>query len=314
MKSKIAIRFILLILFTVYANLNAQTIKNNHENRLIIGYSGSPSNVDFWNKLKDSLFFRAKELEIVVIDFSAHNFTFEAQEAGLKRAVELKVDGMIIGAVSHEIANSIKLFKENNIPVIAVNLPIKNNWIATTIATNNHKAAEIAGEFLLNSLKKKKSTAKRVVILCGDKVREDALIRASVPHKILSDAGYDVHAYYAKGWSSKYSLKDAIDEYSNNAKEIAAVFSCYAGASIASVETAETFSKRPIQVGFDMDENMRMMIEEGRLDATVTQDPRQIGIVGIESMLMLLKKDKSLPKSIEIPAQLITQDNIKNFY
>ncbi|RLG27642.1 hypothetical protein DRO03_11670 [Methanosarcinales archaeon] len=310
MKIKKNIWLSVLIIFTVLASLNAESLKNSPENKLVIGYSGAPSNVDFWNKLKRSLFLRAKELDVIVIDFSAHNFTLEAQKAALIRAVELKVDGMIIGAVSQEIADSIDMFRINKIPVVAVNMPIENEWISTTIATNNQKAAELAGKFLLDRLKKKGDKAKRVVILCGDKVQEDALIRARVPHNILLDAGYDVHDYYAKEWSSKYSLMDAISEYKNNAEDIVALFSCYAGASIAGVEVAESFAKRPIQVGFDMDKNMRKMIKTGRLDATVIQNPQEIGRVGIQSIVKLLKEDKPLSDLIEIPARLITRDNI----
>jgi len=309
MKIKIAIS-VMLIFFMSLLNIKADTFKNP-ENKFVIGYSGSPSNVDFWNKLKKSLFLRAKELDLIIIDFSGNDFTLDTQKATLKRAVDAKVDGMIIGAVSHEINDSIDYFKVNNIPVVAVNLALQNEWISTTIATNNTKAAEKAGRFILKQLKKKNTKAKRVVILCGDSVQEDALIRASVPYNILSDAGYDVHSYYALGWSSKYSLKDIIAEYVSNAESIAAVFSCYAGASIASVEAAEVFSRRPIQVGFDMDDNMQTMIESGRLDATVVQNPQQIGKVAIESMLKVLKEGPSLTKSIEVPAQLITHDNIK---
>ena len=293
-----------------FSSLNAKNISNH---KLVIGYSGSPSNVDFWNKLKDSLFSRAKELDVIVIDFSGNDFTFEAQKDGLINAVELQVDGMIIGAVSHKIADTINIFKTNNIPVIAINVPIENNWVTTTIATNNTKAAQIAGKFLLNHLKKRDATTKRVVILCGDRVQEDALIRASVPHNILVDAGYNVHDYFAQGWSSKFSLKDAMAEYSNHGKDIAAVFSCYAGASIASVEAAKFFGYQPLQVGFDMDDNMYKMIKAGRLDATVMQNPKEIGRVGIQSMLRVLRESISLPKLIEVPAQLITHDNIENF-
>jgi len=219
---------------------------------------------------------------------------------------------MIIGAVSHKTADVIEQFKKNKIPVVAINVPIKNKWISTNIATNNNKAAEIAGRFLLSRLKKINSNRKRVVILCGDKVQEDALIRAAVPHDMLSNVGYDVHDYFAKGWSSRFSLTDILAEYSSHKKDIVAVFSCYAGASIASIDTAKAFDWKPIQVGFDMDENMRMMIEAGFLDATVIQNPQQIGIVGIESMFKILKEDILLPKFIEIPAQLVTIDNIKN--
>ena len=213
---------------------------------------------------------------------------------------------MIIGAVSDKVATIIDEFELHKIPVVAFNFSIKHNWISTVIATNNDKAAAIAGNYMLKHLEKIKNDRSRVIILSGDKSLEDALIRASIPKKLLLDQGYIVHEYYAREWSAKYSIKDLISEYSDNPEDIIAVFSCFANASIASVEVSKKFGFKPLQIGFDMDENMNKMIRNNQLDATIMQDPKRIGELGIESIVKILRKEV-LEKKIEVPALLVTK-------
>lgn len=309
MKFHIVFLFLVLNLLNADTNISEERIKE----KLIIGYTGSPLSIDYWKKLKSSLSLRAKELDVVVIDFTSSVFTLEEQKKALQKAIKLNVDGMIIGSDNDKITEEIDQFKKNNIPVIAVALAIKHDWISTNITTSNQNAVKLAGNFIKRKIRNKKLKDKKIIILCGDKNHENARIRASVMSGILKQEGYNIEKFYSPGWSAKYSLKDAISEYSKNDKAIIASFSCYAGASIASVHAAESYKLRPLQVGFDMDINMKEMIRNGRMDATVVQDPKTIGKIAIENMLKVLKQKNSLPKHIDIPAKLITKDNIENF-
>ena len=311
MKFKFFIGLILFILFIENSLGNEEIIDDSDKRKFIIGYSGAPLSVDYWRKLKDSLFSKAKELDIVVIDFTSDLFTYEAQKKNLMNAIELKVDGMIIGSVSSKTAELMEDFQTNKIPVIAVGVPIQNKWVTTSITINNSNAARMAGSYILKELMKRENEAKRIIILCGDKSQKDAITRAFVPTEMFTNAGYHVTNYYSKGWSGKHSLTDAIKEYSKYKNEIIASFSCFADATIASVEAAEHFGLRPLQVGFDMDVNMKKMMINGRLDATIIQDPQKIGQVGIESMAKLLNSDTELPKIINISPLLVISDNLR---
>lgn len=308
------ITIVWLVIFSLLTGVSiagTEVVTKQPDRKLIIGYSGAPSYVDFWRKLKQSLFSKAKDLGVVVVDFSGNDFSPHSQQAALLSAVD-KVDGMIVGAVSDKISETMEVFRKKSIPVVAVGVPLTNDWISTTVAIDNNKAAAIAGRFIFDRLKKEKNVAKRVLIFCGDEKQIDARIRASEPRRILSEAGYDVHIYYSEGWSSKNSLADAITELSSNGRKTVAIFSCYADATIASVEAAEAYDLRPVQVGFDMDENIRKMIEAGRLDATITQNPTQMGTIGLETIVKILEGEKT-PSKISIPALLISDDNVKIF-
>lgn len=308
----IIISFLLFLFFPVFAY--AELIEGSAKKKYIIAYSGAPTSIDYWKKIKESMLLRAKELDVILVDFSNNTLVEGTQKKSLLQAIELNIDGLIVGAVEEDIVDTIEVFREKGIPVVAVNDYIKNDWISSTVATNNYKAAEIAGKFILNTLNKPRNTkTKKVLIFTGDKAQEDALIRADVSMRMLKDAGYDVQIHYAKEWKIRHSLAQAIDEYEKNSQNIVASFSCFADATNSSVEVAESFGLRPLHIGFDMDDIMYKMIEEGRLDATVAQDPQQIGIVALQTMLQILNKEGPVAKMIEVPTRLITRTNIKNF-
>ncbi len=302
--------FVVFLLVNILMTVQADSHNKPADRKLIIGYSGSPTSVDYWKKLKGSLFLNAQQQDVVVIDFTGKDFALSTQLQNLEHAASLDIDGMIIGAVSDKISDSISIFQEKNIPVIAVNSNLSHNWVLTSISTNEHEAAEMASLYIQSRLKKQKISAKQIIILCGDEIQYTAIIRSLTPKSILSDAGYHTKVFYSKGWASIYSVRDAISEFSSNGENIAAVFSCFADASIASVETAESYGFRPLLVGFDMDKTMQNMIREGRLDATVIQDPVQIGKLSIEKMVDRLRNKVSLPRNIYVPARLVTSENV----
>ncbi len=63
-------------------------------------------------------------------------------------------------------------------------------------------------------------------------------------------------------------------------------------------------------VGVDIDTEMVRAIKEGKLLATVAQQPILLGYTTIEATVRTLKGEE-IPKRITIPTLLVTQDNLE---
>ena len=277
--------------------------------KLVIGYSGAAPSVDYWRTLSRALFERARKLGVVVIDFSNDDFSLERQQKDIQQAIDARVDGFIIGAVSDQIAGSIGSLEREGIPVVAVNLPVPHPWVSATAATDNRKAATLAAEFIRQELSGSGVRDGHVAIFCGDQGQADALLRAQIPSEVLSTVGYVPTVFFAADWAPTISLRDALMEFEARGSSLVAAFACFAGASVAIVEAAEKHSLRPMLVGFDMNKAIRTMIQERRLDAAIVQDPARMGEIGIETMTKILRGD-SYEESVDVPARLVTAERI----
>lgn len=298
-------------------SLQAEESRSDRE-RLLIAYSGSNPHVDFWAKLRAAAYAKASDLGAVVVDYSAEDFSLERQSGNIRQAVGDGVSGMILGAVADEVASAVSELEAAGVPVVAVGVPIDHPWVSVTITIDNSRAAGLAASYLTERLAERAARSAaagepaRVVVLTGDRAQVDARLRADAVAAPLRAAGYEVGVHYADSWSGAHSLKALLGEFSEHGARVAAVFAAFAPASIAMVEAAESRGMSPLMVGFDMNEIMREMIRNGRLHATVVQDPAFMGRVGIEKLVEVIE-GHSVPDFIEAPAILVNRENVDAF-
>lgn len=279
--------------------------------KLIIGYSGCAPSTDFWNKLTHSLREQALQEDIVIVDFSAEDFSLVRQKNNVQQAIDMQVDGMIIGAVSDGLEDTITLLEQKNIPVVTVGVPIEHKWITTHVGTSSFEAASIGAIHIQNNISRF-SEGRRIIIISGDKDQENSRIRGNTPARILSDAGYHVTVHFSEDWSGTEALKHALREFSTQPEEISAVFTTFEPASIAMVEAAEKYKLNALLVGFDWSDTMRQMLIDGRLHAAITQNPARIGREGLKALVGMLR-DKQPPLLIDVPPVLITKENVEAY-
>lgn len=277
---------------------------------IVIGYSGCAPSTDFWNKLSQSMMAQASLLSLILVDFSSEDFSIERQKKNVTQAIDLAVDGMILGAVSDGLEDSVELLKKNKIPVVTVGVPINHGWVTTHVGTDSLEAARLAGAYIETHASKINPSGKRIVIVSGDKDQENSRIRGNTPATILRSAGYDVSVRFSEDWSGVNALHNFLEEFAHKPKDIGAVFSTFEPGSVAMVEAAESSNINALLVGFDWSDTMRQMIIVGRLHAAVVQNPVLIGKEGLLAMVSELK-DQSPPEHINVPPLLITIDNVE---
>ena len=251
---------------------------------------------------------RAQSDGLVLVDFSAEDFSLERQKNNVLQAIEMRVDGMILGAVSDGLESSVDLLQQSGIPVVSVGVPINHEWISAHVGTSSREAATLAGTYILKNSNKYNS-GKKVVIFSGDPDQENARIRGNTPASLLRKAGYQVTVRFCEDWSGTDALQHALKDFSVDSQTIAAAFSAFEPATIAMVEAAEKYKLKALLVGFDWSDKMKEMIQDGRLHAAITQNPEQIGDKGMQAMAGVLRH-RTPPHLINVPPVLITVENV----
>ncbi len=65
-------------------------------------------------------------------------------------------------------------------------------------------------------------------------------------------------------------------------------------------------------VGFDAIEDALSAIQDGTMNATVAQQPAEIGSLGVENAISVIN-DESVEENIPVEVQLVTPENVSEF-
>jgi ribose transport system substrate-binding protein len=65
-------------------------------------------------------------------------------------------------------------------------------------------------------------------------------------------------------------------------------------------------------VGFDATEDGLSAIQDGTMNATVAQQPAEIGSLGVENAISVINGE-SVEENIPVEVQLVTQENVSEF-
>jgi ribose transport system substrate-binding protein len=69
---------------------------------------------------------------------------------------------------------------------------------------------------------------------------------------------------------------------------------------------------RSRSVGFDATEDRLSAIQDGTMNATVAQQPSEIGSLGVENAIRVIDGE-SVEENIPVAVQLVTPDNVSEF-
>ena len=90
--------------------------------------------------------------------------------------------------------------------------------------------------------------------------------------------------------------------------DIQAVFAANDEMALGAVEAISGANKDILVVGFDATDDAIAAIKEGKMAATIAQQPALIGSTAIENALILIGGE-SIPSAIPVEVTLITKDN-----
>lgn len=269
-----------------------------------IGLSISTLDNPFFVDLKDGAEAKAAELGLAISVVDAQDDPAR-QLSGIEDLIARQVDLILVNPTdSAAIIPAILAANKAGIPVISVDRDADGGVVVAHIASDNVLGGSMAGEFVAELLKGKG----KVVELEGIPGTNAARERSEGFNKIIDkyedirivarqEAGFD----RAKGLNVMENILQAqpeIDVVFAHNDEMAL------GALIA-IQAAGRADEIKI-VGFDATDDAVKAVKEGRMLATVAQQPRLIGALGVETALKVLEGE-TVDEFIPVPLELITE-------
>lgn len=297
MKMKIAVIGLLVMSFGVAckgANSNKQ---ENAQSVQKIGVVISTLNNPFFVTLKNGI-------EKATVGFGYEVVVFDSQNdsakelSGVEDLITKGVHVILLNPTdSDAVGNAVKLANDANIPVITLDRAANSGKVASHIASDNVKGGKLAGEFILKELNGKGKVVELEGIAGTTAARDRGKgFNEAVNGKLEVVARQTADFDRTKGLSVMENILQA-------QPDIQAVFAHNDEMALGALKAIQSSGRDIIIVGFDAIDDAIKAVEQGKMAATVAQQPEIIGKMGVETADKILQGqpvEENIPVALKI--------------
>ncbi len=271
---------LVLVLSSVACSSNENVVEEQDKK---IGLVLSTLNNPFFVDLKTGAMEKAEEMgyELVVLD-SENDPAKEL--ANVEDLVTEGVDLILINPTdSDAVGNAVKEANDNDIPVITLDRGANSGEVVTHIASDNIAGGVLAGNFIKEQL----NLEGKVVELEGIAGTSAARDRGQGFNDAISGTDIEVVAKQTANFDRTEGL-NVMENILQAQENIDAVFAHNDEMALGAMEAIKSSGRDIMVVGFDATDDAIKSVEEGEMKATVAQQPKLIGSLGVENAYKVL--------------------------
>lgn len=267
-----------------------------------IGLSVSTLNNPFFVSLKDGVTAEAKKQGIQVIVVDAQNDSAK-QTNDVDDLIQQGVDALLINpADSAAISTAVQSANSVGIPVITLDRSADKGDVAALVASDNVKGGQMAAEYFVEHL----GEGAKVIELEGVPGASATRERGKGFHEI-ADQKLHVVAKQSADFDRSKGL-NVMENLLQGNPDVQAVFAHNDEMALGAIEAIQSSGKDIPVIGFDGNDDAIKSIKDGKLTATVAQQPVLIGQLAVQAALDVLG-GKQVEKSIPAELKLVTKEN-----
>lgn len=268
-----------------------------------IGLSISTQNNPFFVTLAEGAKKAAKQagVPLTVVDASDDA---TKQVSDIEDLVSKNVSVLIVNPVdSDAVTGAVEAAIAKGVRVISVDRVVNGVDIDCQIASDNVAGAELATQYIVDTLGENVKTAE----LVGTSGASASIDRSQGFHNI-ADKKLKVVASQTADFDRTQGMT-VMENMLQADSSIQAVFAGNDEMALGAVEAISGAKKDVLVVGFDATDDAIEAISQGRMGATIAQQPDLIGSTAVENAIRLTKGE-SIPKEIPVEVTLITKDTV----
>lgn len=289
----------------------ATNFEANIQSKIVIGVTLQDISNEFITMLNDALLRKVQEypdVEIIINDAEAKP---DKQVAQMESFITQRVDAIIINpADANALIPSVESSIKSGIPVITLSSNISRDVGQVWSGSDNFTAGEIQAEYIVKQLKGKGNLA----ILRGP-VGHMAEIDRYRGYRHVIDNYPDIKIVFDQtaNWQREQAMA-IMEDWVQAGVKIDAVLSQNDAMMLGALKAIEDSQQNdtPVTTGIDAIEEALDAIKEGRLNATCFQDSKGQAFEAIDMAIKAVKGEKIQNRII--PFELVTRDNVTNYY
>jgi ribose transport system substrate-binding protein len=265
-----------------------------------VGFSVSTLNNPFFITLTDGAEAKAKEagVELIVVDAGDDA---AKQASDIEDLLSKNISVLIVNPVdSDAVAPAVEDAIAQGVKVIAVDRGVNGVEIDCSIASDNVSGAKMATEYLVTLV----GEGAKVAELEGVPGASATIDRGEGFH-LVADEQLDVVSKQTANFNRSEGMTVMENMLQANA-DIQGVFAHNDEMALGALEAIS--GKEIVVVGFDATDDAVAAIKEGKMAATVAQQPELMGATAVETAVKLLAGE-TVEASIPVEVTLVTADN-----
>ena len=225
------------------------------------------------------------------------------QVSDIEDLVAKGISVLIVNPVdSDAVTGAVEYAQAQGVRVISVDRAVNGVEIDCQIASDNVLGAELATQFIVDTL----GEGIKVAELEGTPGASAAIDRSAGFHNI-ADSKLNVVANQTANFDRTKGMS-VMENMLQAHSDIQAVFAANDEMALGAVEAVHGAGKDIMVVGFDATSDAIAAIQDGRMAATIAQQPALIGQTAVENAYKLINGE-GIPASIPVEVTLITAEN-----
>lgn len=237
-------------------------------------------------------------MKVIIVD--AQNDSSK-QTSDVEDLIQQGVDALLINPTdSSAISTAVESANAVGVPVVTIDRSAEQGKVETLVASDNVKGGEMAAAFIADKLGKGAKVAELEGVPGASATRE----RGSGFHNI-ADQKLQVVTKQSADFDRTKGLT-VMENLLQGHPDIQAVFAHNDEMALGALEAINSSGKDILVIGFDGNKDALASIKDGKLSATVAQQPELIGKLATEAADDILH-GKKVQKTISAPLKLETQ-------
>ncbi|MBN9413937.1 MAG: substrate-binding domain-containing protein [Candidatus Eremiobacteraeota bacterium] len=290
--------------------LGATSYRTSHQKSgPVVAFVMKTKNNPFWVDMEEAAQKSARAAGVrLIVQAPERETDVEKQMQIVENLIQKRVSALVLAPCgSKEIVPAILKANQAGIPVLIVDTRVDEKTLKqagarteTFIGSDNYHGGELAGEFMSQTLK----DHGRVIILEGIAGHEtvDARRRGFV-EALKTHPGVQVAASQTANAEQEKAFNVTQNLLQSN-PDIQGIFGCNDVMALGAMAACKSMNRKDIViVGFDASAPGRQAIQEGSMAGSVAQYPGEMGRLGVEKALAVLKGEKLpdyLPTKVDV--------------
>lgn len=282
--------------------------------RKVIGFTGYDLSLDFFHSMEQGVIEEADNLGYDTVRYDQAGDETKLVTS-FKRLVSDQVDAIIVSPVSPGVLPPlVDSAKEQRIPVIVNDIGGGDSDYDAIVISDNWQGGQLAADYTTQSLRGREGSRK-VAIITVEPSAVYAARRGDSYRQTIETAGYQVVAEisaYSKQEDGYSAMKLILEEH----PDLVAVFAENDPMAVGAANAiGEAGRKNILIVGFNGDQIAQDAIAAGLMQATVAQNPTEMGRITVKLADRLIQGedivfDDPIKREIYVPVELMTLDQI----
>lgn len=262
-----------------------------------IGLSISTLNNPFFVAVRDGVELEVTREKMQLIVADAQNDSVR-QSNDIEDLIQQRVDVLLINPVdSSAVSSAILSANQAGIPVITIDRSADKGKVVSLVASDNVAGGKMAAQFILDRLGLRAKVAELEGIPGASATRE----RGKGFHQI-ADLNLNVVAKQSADFDRVKGLtvtENMLQAHNN----IQAIFAHNDEMALGAAEAVKSIGKRILIIGFDGSADGLKAVKDGRITATIAQQPDLIGqkaVLIVKNILLQQKVESSIAAPLKI--------------